>query len=164
MRQKTIAAGLAAGLAAVLLGGPPALADTKHDLARLRALTTKYHDVRAALADGYVATGTCVPGMGYHYANPAYAKDGVVDPWKPEVVLYVPSKHGPKLAGVEYMKVDADQQLTTDGDRPAVFGKSFEGPMPGHEAGQPIHYDKHVWLWLHNPKGMFAQTNAKVHC
>jgi hypothetical protein len=45
-----------------------------------------------------------------------------------------------------------------------VFGKRFEGPMLGHEPGQPIHYDKHVWLFKHNPKGTFAQTNPKVHC
>jgi hypothetical protein len=153
----------AAGLS-VVLGGSPALADTRHDLAHLRALATKYHDVRAAIADGYVATDMCVPGMGYHYANTKYVADGVIDPWKPEVVLYVPTAHGPKLAGVEYMKVDADQNLKTDRDRPTVFGERFEGPMLGHEPGQPIHYDKHVWLWKHNPKGTFAQMNPKVHC
>jgi hypothetical protein len=107
----------------VVLGGSPALAgtkpadtkpadtkpadtkpaDTKPDLAHLRALTTKYHDVRAAIADGYVPTDMCVPGMGFHYANRKYAADGVIDPWKPEVVLYVPTAHGPRLAGVEYM-------------------------------------------------------------
>ena len=153
----------AVGLA-VLFSGSPAMADTPHDLAKLRALTAKYRDVRVAVADGYVATDRCVPGMGYHYLNPAFAKDGVVDPWKPEVLLYAPSPHGPKLTGVEYLKVDADQNVATDGDRPAVFGEPFEGPMPGHEPGQPVHYDKHVWIWKHNSNGTFAQMNPKVHC
>jgi len=160
---KALTAFAAAGLS-VVLGGSAALADSGDDLARLKTLTAEYHDVRAALADGYVATDMCVPGMGYHYANPKYVADGVIDPWKPEVVLYIPTTHGPRLAGVEYMKPDADQNLATDKDRPAVFGRRFEGPMLGHEPGQPIHYDKHVWIWKHNPKGTFAQENPKVHC
>jgi hypothetical protein len=28
----------------------------------------------------------------------------------------------------------------------------------------PIHYDLHVWLYRHNPAGMFAMWNPSVHC
>jgi hypothetical protein len=28
----------------------------------------------------------------------------------------------------------------------------------------PEHYDLHVWLWKHNPEGMFAQFNPRVSC
>jgi hypothetical protein len=26
------------------------------------------------------------------------------------------------------------------------------------------HYDLHVWLWKHNPAGLFAPTNPNVKC
>jgi hypothetical protein len=51
---------------------------------------------------------------------------------------------------VEY--VIASNQLTED-EPPSIFGHTFEGPMDGHEDGEPSHYDKHVWLWQANPKG-----------
>jgi hypothetical protein len=28
----------------------------------------------------------------------------------------------------------------------------------------PIHYDLHVWLYKHNPAGMFAAWNPRVSC
>jgi hypothetical protein len=28
----------------------------------------------------------------------------------------------------------------------------------------PIHYDLHVWLWQHNPSGLFAPWNPDVTC
>jgi len=36
--------------------------------------------------------------------------------------------------------------------------------MPGHFAGMPVHYDLHVWLWKHNPAGMFAEWNPGLSC
>jgi hypothetical protein len=27
-----------------------------------------------------------------------------------------------------------------------------------------MHYDLHVWLWKHNPNGLFASTNSAVKC
>jgi hypothetical protein len=49
-------------------------------------------------------------------------------------------------------------------DRPSLFGVKFDGPMLGHEAGMPIHHDLHLWLWKHNPSGLFAMWNPRVHC
>ena len=162
---RTAAIAIAATGLAIALGGAPAqAAPGEADLAQLRAVTAKYHDVRVAVADGYLPTNQCVPGMGYHYANLANTRDGVIDPLKPEVLLFVPSPDGVRLAGVEYTNVDADQNLATDGDRPTVFGQPFDGPMPGHAPGQPIHYDRHVWIWQHNPAGMFTPNNPNVDC
>jgi hypothetical protein len=53
---------------------------------------------------------------------------------------------------------------TADDDRPSVLGVPFDGPMPAHEPGQPIHYDLHMWLWVNNPAGLFAPWNPKVTC
>jgi hypothetical protein len=156
---------LATGVATLTAAAPAAAHPTTHpNLARLRALTARYHDVRVAVAAGFVPTTQCVPGMGYHYVNPTRVADGVIDRYKPEILLYIPTARGVRLAGVEYTKVDADQNLATDDDRPSVFGRRFEGPMLGHGPGQPIHYDKHVWIWRHNPHGTFAAENPKVRC
>ncbi len=145
-------------------------ADVQKGLAQVRQATAKYHDVEEALADGYLATHTCVEvpglgGMGYHYVKPALVGDPSVNPLEPELLLYAPSGNGQlKLVGVEYFVVDADQDLSTDEDRPSLFGVPFDGPMPGHEPEMPVHYDLHAWVWQANPIGIFAPFNPNVHC
>jgi len=69
-----------------------------------------------------------------------------------------------RLVAVEWIVVDKDQDLTTDDDRPSLFGVPFNGPMLGHEPGMPIHYDLHAWVWKKNPNGMFARWNPTVTC
>jgi hypothetical protein len=69
--------------------------------------------------------------MGYHYMNMANVADGVLDPTKPELLVYVPTEDGLRLAAAEYFQADADQNLAIDSDRPSLFGVSFDGPMPG---------------------------------
>lgn len=138
-------------------------------LAEVRAATARYHDLDAALADGYIQASPCVEqaglgGMGYHFLNPALL-DSVIDPLQPEFLVYAPKPNGVlRLVAVEYMLIDADQDLATDSDRPALFGGAFDGPMPGHGPGQPVHYDLHAWVWEPNPAGMLAPWNARVDC
>ena len=81
-----------------------------------------------------------------------------------DVLLYEPTAGGLRLVGLEWMQPDADQDLTTDDDRPTLEGLPFEGPMPGHEPGMPVHYDKHLYLWKTNPEGAFAVINPRVTC
>lgn len=146
----------------------PAEGAVHGDLAAVRAATAKYHNVRVAVADGFTATDECVESpagvMGYHYVN--FARLGApLDVRKPAILLYDPKANGGrKLVGVEYFKADADQDLATDGERPSLFGVPFDGPMPGHFAGMPVHYDLHVWIWRHNPAGMFAEFNPAGTC
>lgn len=137
-------------------------------LSRLKHVTGAYHNPRLAFAGGFERDDFCVEspqgGMGFHYGNPARL-DLVVDRDKPEFLLYAPAPGGERrLTGVEYMKIDADQNLETDDDRPRLFGRRFKGPMPGHGPGMPIHYDLHVWLWKDNPRGTFADWNPRVDC
>ena len=135
-------------------------------LAHVRDVTAKYRDVEAALADGYLPTDDCVAspdgGMGLHYVNPALLGD--LDPDHPPVLLYSPEGHRRTLMGAEWFQPDADQDLTTDADRPSLFGHAFQGPMLGHEPGMPIHYDLHVWAWRANPARDFSPWNPAVHC
>lgn len=125
----------------------------------------------AAIAAGYVQVSECtelpgVGGMGVHYLHPDLAGDTVVDPRKPELLVYVPQRDGSlRLGAVEYFVADADQDTTTDADRPSLFGRyAFDGPMAGHEADMPVHYDLHVWLYKHNPAGQLSAWNPRVTC
>lgn len=140
------------------------------ELQRVREATRAFRDVEAAKAAGYATTGTCTDdpkygGMGIHYANEELIADGKLDVTKPEILVYQPTRNGDlRLGAVEYFQADADQDLATDEDRPSLFDLPFDGPMLGHEPGMPIHYDLHVWLYKHNPAGMFAMWNPRVDC
>jgi hypothetical protein len=146
---------------------PPA---TQKLLREVRRATRVYRNVAAAEAAGYVRTGECAQdpkygGMGYHYAHPRLENDGVLDPLRPEVLVYQPRANGTlRLGAVEYFEPDVDQDLATDSDRPSLFGVPFDGPMLGHDSEMPIHYDLHVWLYRENPAGIFAAWNPNVHC
>jgi hypothetical protein len=132
--------------------------------------TRRFRDVRQAVRAGYLPTEDCVPGMGFHYANPARSTDPRIDPVRPEILLYVAGPHGTvRLAGLEYFRPDADGDLRTDRDRPDLFGQRFDGPMLGHPVPvgaplMPVHYDLHVWLYEHNPDGELATVNPRITC
>lgn len=159
---------LVTGLAAAPAQAASPDTDTRLELHKVRAATAAYHWVRNAQAAGYVSTVECVSApegaMGIHYVNFDLIADPALEPTKPEILVYEPTRHGPRLVAVEYAKIDADQDLDTDDDRPTLFGAPFDGPMLGHGPGEPIHYDLHAWVWKHNPSGTFAQWNPRVHC
>ncbi len=161
----TIAAVIATtGAAAVNAGAGP----LSPELQAVRAATARYHSVDQAIADGYFAASACesspLGAMGIHFFNPSRV-GGVIDPLRPQVLLYLPAADGSlKLVGVEYFKPDADQDKATDGDRPYLFGQGFQGPMDGHNPQMPIHYDLHVWVHEANPAGVFAQWNPALTC
>lgn len=147
-------------------------ADALRELAEVRRATVKYHDVNAALADGFVSTIECVeePGlgtMGIHYVHFGRVIDPGLDPAEPEVLLYVPTADGLRLVGVEYLlALGAPDTPVPDNPPPApsLFGQTFDGPFDPHGPGQPPHYDFHVWLWQANPNGIFAPWNPNLSC
>ncbi|TNB75773.1 hypothetical protein FHJ30_03855 [Arthrobacter sp. BB-1] len=153
-----------AGILASVLGISAASAGPgRSDLAAVRQATVQYHNVDAAIAAGYEPLGECVPGMGYHYVN--LSQFGRMDPLTPDALTYAANSAGHlRLVAAEWFKVDLDQNLATDGDRPSLFGKDFDGPMLGHAPGMPIHYDLHAYLWQGNPDGVLATYNPKVSC
>ncbi|MBA3375421.1 MAG: hypothetical protein H0U00_06350 [Actinobacteria bacterium] len=144
------------------------------ELREVRAAVAKYHSFKQAENDGYTVAGEpCVPpppappspAMGIHAVNPPLLADDAVDTLRPEILLYVPKSNGKlELVGVEYWKRDADQDLGTSGDKPSLFGRPFDGPMPGHNPTMPIHYDLHVWVAEANPSGVFAMFNPAISC
>ncbi len=155
----------ASGTAKTDAGG----AEAAHELAKVKRATARYHRIETARKAGYHPVGPCtaepgVGGMGYHYGNEELLADPELDPRKPEILVYERRGERLRLVAVEYLSVDADQDLGTDDDRPSMFGRPFDGPMLGHEPGMPIHYDLHAWVWKHNPAGTFAQFNPRVSC
>ena len=185
IRTRSAVAALAMALSAVLAGQIPADAhdeaagdSTAADvhsrdhagraMADLRRELAPYKDVATAVADGFVPVSECTEspagGMGVHFLNPARAM-APIDPAKPSILVYLPTSDGGyELVAAEWFQADADQDLSTDGDRPSLWGRPFNGPMLGHEAGMPIHYDLHVWLFKANPAGVFAPWNPSFSC
>ncbi|MGH3739965.1 MAG: hypothetical protein ACRDT1_01370, partial [Micromonosporaceae bacterium] len=143
----------------------------RQQLRKVRAATEKYQNYQTALADGYHKPDPWVcyesekGAMGYHHLMTSRV-DNEFDITKPELMIYMPNKKGTlELVAVEYMQPDADQDLGTDEDRPSLFGGvEFDGPMEGHEPGMPRHYDLHVWIYKHNPNGVFNQWNPAHSC
>ncbi|MFD4564657.1 hypothetical protein ACFVXW_11455 [Streptomyces sp. NPDC058251] len=138
-------------------------------LAEAYAATAKYLYEPNAVADGYVPDRCSNDpmghgSMGYHYFKESLY--GSTDPAKPAALLYEDGAGGKRrLAGVEWIVPDHDQNLKTDDDRPSMFGgRKFDGPMPGHTPTMPIHYDLHVWLYKDNPNGLFDRWNPTVKC
>jgi hypothetical protein len=142
------------------------------DLQEVRVATARYHSWAQAERDGYwIRPGEpCVASplgtMGVHAINLQLMADPALDARRPEILLYLPDGNGNlKLIGVEYWREDADQSLGTNDDRPSLFGRPFEGPMPGHgNWGMPVHYDLHVWVAEENSSGVFAQFNPDFAC
>jgi hypothetical protein len=169
LARRTAAAGLSTAAAAVMLatgvtGAAAAPSAGSSDLAAVRAATAQFHDVDDALAAGYVPVSDCeeLPGvgaMGIHYLNPQLAADAVVDPLRPEVLLYLPTGKHLQLVGVEYFVAEAATPT-----RPAVLGHPFDGPMAGHSPGMPWHYDLHLWIWKNNPDGVASAWNPALSC
>ena len=155
--------------AGITYAGAAAPAPDKALLHEIRAATARYHSPSQAERDGYVKDSPCesspAGGMGFHYINISRILDPKIDPTEPEVLLYAPSPSGGvELVGVEYLKSDADGSLLTTDDRPFLGTVPFDGPMPGHTAQMPVHYDLHVWLYQRNPSGTFAPWNPHVTC
>ena len=65
----------------------------------VREVTERFRDVKAAEAEGYALAFGCVSGgeygaMGLHYVNFPLVLDGVLDPARPEIVIYEPLPNG----------------------------------------------------------------------
>ena len=100
--------------------------------------------------------------MGIHFLNPQLIGP-VLDPMRPQLLLYEPQGGKLRLVGAEWFVPLA----TGIKERPTLFGRPFDGPMEGHETLLPKalhHYDLHVWLWKANPTGLFSPTNPTVSC
>jgi hypothetical protein len=134
-------------------------------LDQVRDATEAFHRVSAAQAAGYnlvpgldnCFTKPGVGGMGFHYINVALL-DNIIDPLKPEAMVYAPRPNGTlALGAVEYI-VPAAGWDAVHSQPPTLFGQVF-----GLEEALGV-YELHAWIWKHNPSGMFFEWNPKVSC
>jgi len=138
----------------------PGTAEYYAILAELRRVTARYHDLNAAIADGFVFRHGCEVrpegAVGTVYAKFAHALDGMIDPARPDGLLYEPAPNGSlKLTGVE---LAIPYALWTELDPPQFLGAMFQRE---DELGV---FGLHVWIWKHNPVGMLAPANPRVSC
>ncbi|NYH54793.1 hypothetical protein HNR06_004382 [Nocardiopsis arvandica] len=138
------------------------------ELASTKKALDVYVDEERALADGYLPDGECVEGaegvMGHHYVRWDRI-DRELDARAPEALVYQPDGYGGReLVAVEYFYADEDQDVSTDDDRPRLFGQPFDGPSEPQAPGLPVNYSLHVWLWQENPDGLFSPWNPRGSC
>jgi hypothetical protein len=136
----------------------------------VRLGTQDFRNPAAAGAAGYGSTGSCVTGpevgaMGIHYANGALIEDGMLDPQRPELLIYEQRGGRLRLVGVEFL-VLADQWNAANpgGAPPVLMGQHFHYVGTPNRYRLPAFYELHVWAWRDNPNGMFVDWNPSVSC
>jgi hypothetical protein len=157
-------------------------AELAEQLATLRAATAPYAtDLEAAKHDGFFLITQHLPGMGSHFLNPAV--EGF-DVGNPPILVYVQDPHGEgiNLVAVEWVFPEEPKEPPLEGATYGSFAAAchyadgtFEA-QPSEAKCAPAspesgaaftfwHPDLvtlHVWLWHHNPDGLYASTNPLI--
>lgn len=128
----------------------------------LRRVTAKYHDVNAAIDDGFVFLHDCEVrsegAVGTIYVHPARVGDGRMLIEVPDALIYEPAADASgklTLVGVEFAIPIA---MWPHSEPPTFLGFEFEAE---DEFGV---YGLHAWVWRENPDGVFAEANPRVSC
>jgi hypothetical protein len=129
-------------------------------IATLQLATVRYHDLNAALRDGFVLLHPCEerPGegpVGAVYVHMDRLLDGRIDPRLPDALVYEPGEARARLVAVEFA---LPYDLWTRDRPPQFLGQDFQRE---DEFGV---WALHVWVWRHNPEGLFAEANPRVTC
>jgi hypothetical protein len=102
--------------------------------------------------------------MGLHYVNPSLIGDDIVDPTRPEIVIYEPLPSGRKrLIGADFL-VFKDVWDATHTSTPDLMGQLFHLFEAPNRFGLPDFYTLHVWAWKENPTGTFVNWHSNVSC
>jgi hypothetical protein len=147
-----------------------------------------FKNVSYALSQGYIQASPCeahptLGAMGHHYVNPRLL--GLTAPVNgrvngngtytsvnpPPILLYVPDGQGGlRLAGIELL-VFAAAWDAANNHPPMYRGREYnymaDNPdTPNHDEAHNFmpHYDLHIWLFDHNPSGLYAQWNPALSC
>jgi hypothetical protein len=144
-------------------------ADTARLIDDVRHSTAGFRDFSMVEGAGYGKLLDCftnnnVGGMGQHYVNGDLAGDDVVDPMKPEALVYEPTENGNMiLVAFEYI-VFADKwdPNNTGRSAPILFDRPLH--LITTVPNTPPFWALHLWLWTDNPDGIFADFNPLVFC
>jgi len=94
--------------------------------------------------------------MDYHHVNQGHL-DATLDVERPEILLYERRPDGQyRLNGVEF--IVPYRAWPRDTVAPVLMGQTL-----AREDNLKFWY-LHVWAWIENPDGVFANFNAKVAC
>jgi hypothetical protein len=138
-------------------------------LKAVRDATERFKDVNVAQAAGYALQFGCVTGddagaMGLHYVNADLVNSGVLDPTRPQIVIYEPVPGGGlRLIGADFL-VLADAWNASHMGPPQLMGQLFHLFPSPNRFGLPAFYTLHVWAWKQNPKGAFVNWHPNVSC
>jgi hypothetical protein len=137
----------------------------------VREATERFQNVKVAENEGYHLEFGCVSGddfgaMGLHYVNDNLVGSGVVDPMRPQIILYEAQPNGkPKLTGADYLVLaEAWDASHKPGVTPQLMGQIFHYFSSPNRFGLPAFYTLHVWAWKENPKGAFVNWHPNVSC
>lgn len=143
------------------VGTPTGTADAQVDreLATLRRATARYHRVEAAIADGFVQILPCMEHPTEGALGIPYGRldrfDATIDLSEPEILFYEPQRNGT----LRLVSAEPVVPIALWGDvPPSMFGREF------HRNDDHGLYGLHMWVWKHNPEGMFAFWNPTVSC
>jgi hypothetical protein len=155
-------------LASWAVMAPDAASSRASLVEEVRRATKPYHDVFAARAAGYAPFLGCVSGaqegaMGTHFVNGDLVGDGVLDPARPESLMYETKEGRLRLLGAEYIVI-AEAWDATNPAPPTLLGQSFHYTGSPNRYGIPPFYALHVWAWRQNPHGMFVDWHPHVSC
>jgi hypothetical protein len=140
------------------------LAAAKDATAAFRSVDTAKGAGYAELRDAKHIACIAMPGtggMGIHYVNGKLVKDAVLDPRRPEALVYAPKGKALHLAALEYIVF---AKAWTKKAPPSLFGKTFDYTPAGNRFGLPAFWSLHAWLWKHNPAGTLTPWNPQVFC
>jgi hypothetical protein len=138
----------------------------------VRESTERFKDVAEAEREGYALQFGCVSGpdqgaMGLHFINMELVGKGVIDPAKPQIMLYEPTPDGRlKLTGADFL-VDAqqwDSDKTHKPGPPELMGQLFHYFESPNRFGLKPFYTLHVWAWKDNSNGAFVNWHPDVSC
>jgi hypothetical protein len=149
-------------------------------LAKARVATARYAtNLRAAKAAGYQIITRMIPDMGYHFLDPAIQD---FDVRKPAILVYVRSARGWQLGALEWVFLQQPATPPLPGATYGSFGAAchykdgtfvFAGAQDecarrSPETGSRFNFwhpnlvTLHVWVWYHNPDGLYNGTNPLV--
>lgn len=149
-------------------------------LAKARIATANYAtSLRAAKAAGYQIITRMIPDMGWHFLNPAIQDFDVT---RPHILVYERSGRGWQLGALEWVFLQQPATPPLPGATYGSFGAAchyrdgtfvFAGsqdqcarrsPATGSRFTfwHPPLVTMHVWVWYHNPDGLYNGTNPLV--
>lgn len=158
--------------AAVLAQGDddlPLPEETVQLIHEVRRATAQFRALDTALEAGYGKFLDCFThgedrGMGQHYVHGDLVSDAVLDPARPEALVYEPLEDGTQVLVAHEYLVFADVWDPEDEGRepPTLFGQEFA--LKTNIPDTPPVWALHIWLWSHNPEGFFADYNPIIAC